>query len=167
MPSEKAKIVGKLKKGQKLDVIYDVEDKGFYEVLYKGKKAYISNKYAQVVKPHKNAKWLGQYYDQINAGSGYYPNLTVYKQTNNKVYFASYEGQRTVAKNGYDWAYKYKLYKGTATIVSTNKASLKINGYKGTWTLKGNKIIPTQNAEKYVSDGDFQAVVPEYGEFIK
>lgn len=167
-PSTNAKIVGKLKKGQKLPMIYLNTDNGyqkaFYEVRYQNKKAYVSADYVKEIKPTgKGTQWLGSYTDAISGGTGYDPSLYVYKQTSKKVYYASYVGYRMGFSA--DSPFKHVLYKGTATLTSATKARVQVNNCKGTWTLKGNIISGKADNASCFSNDIFAAVIPEYGRY--
>lgn len=149
-------------------------NKAFYQVKYKGKLSYVAAQYVKYIDPKntkslsgnaKNAKWLGSYTDSVSGGTGYVPDLYVYKTTSKKVYYASFVGYRTGVFG--DDPFRHVLYKGVATLTSNNKARVNVKGCKGTWYLNGGKITGKADAKKCFSNETFAAVIPEDGRYTR
>ena len=165
-PTTKSKILGKLKKGQTLAMRYENYGTGFYEVVYKGKKAYVSMDYAKEVKP--NQRWIGSYYNSSYSGTGISTKLYVYKKTSNNIYFLSRTGYRYDPTNGdlagYEMPWKFSNYYGSAKITSSTSASFSSKSCKATFKSVGNTIRVTEKSkagsctstglEMYYGDGD-------------
>ena len=93
-PSTTSKVVGKLKKNQTVAMSTVFYSEGFYEVIYKGRKAYVSMDHAEEVEP--NERWIGNYFNQYYSGSGVITELYVYQKTSTYIYFTSQIGFRYV-----------------------------------------------------------------------
>lgn len=160
-PSSKAKALGTLKKGKKVDMIYYAGKSSYYKVKYKGKFAYIKAQNVKEVKP--SGKFVGHYYDRMSAGSAGSSHLYVYQQTSKKIKYIVYSGYKN--SSGPNVPYHYKKYKGAATLLSTKTARVQIKGCTGTLKLVGSDIEPVQNGQCSYSNYAFSAIVPEYGYF--
>jgi len=141
-PSTKSKVVGKLKKNQTVAMRYVDYGKGFYEVIYKGKKAYVSMDYAVEVKP--NERWIGSYFNQGYSGTAVSTELYVYKKTSNYIYFVSRTGYRYNPTGGdlagYQMPWKYSNYYGKAKLISSTNASFSSKSCKATLKSVGKTI---------------------------
>ncbi|MGE7780578.1 SH3 domain-containing protein [Peribacillus sp. NPDC097264] len=147
-PSTSSKIVGKLKKNQTANMRTVNYNKGFYEVIYKGKKAYVSMDYAEEVKP--NERWIGSYYNSYYSGSGVITDLYLYKKTDHYIYFVSQTGYRydpTGNLSGADMPWKFNNYYGKAKVTSTTKASFNSKDCKATFKTVGKTIRVEQKSK--------------------
>ena len=141
-PITTSKIVGKLKKNQSIAVKVPYKKNGFHEVVYKGKTAYISAEYSDVISP-KNS-WIGNYTNLGYTGSGVLTQLSIYKKTTKYIYIASHVGSRYDPTNGKlsgaEMPWEFRTYYGKATITSKNSASLTKGTCKMTLNKVGNSI---------------------------
>ena len=149
-PSAKSKIVGKLQKNQTVPMRTISANWGFYEVIYKGKKAYVSMDYATQVKP--NQRWIGDYNNQYSTGSGVLTELFVYKKTPTHVYFVSFTGYRydpTGGKlSGAEMPWKYNNYYGYAKLTSSTTATFNSKGCKATLKSVRNTIRVNETSKE-------------------
>lgn len=160
-PSSKAKALGTLKKGKKLDVIYFADKSSYYKVKYKGKFGYVPYKNVKEVSP--SGKFVGHYYDRMSAGSAGSSHLYIYEQTSKKIKYVVYSSYKN--GSGIYAPYNYEKYKGAATLLSSKTARVQIKGCTGTLKLVGSDIEPVQNGQCSYSNRAFSAIVPEDGYF--
>lgn len=162
--STKSKIIGKLKKNQTLLFQYEIYDKPFYAVRYKGKIAYVSSDYSKKVKP-KN-KWLGSYINDSYSGSGARYDMNVYKKTSTTLYFLSRTIIRTGMSDGHNWDFEFNNYYGKAKITSTNMAQFNSKGCKATFKIVGNSIKIYEKSKAgscdYTGFGTYDNQIPIY-----
>jgi uncharacterized protein YgiM (DUF1202 family) len=163
-PSTTSKVVGKLKKNQTVAMSTVFYNEGFYEVIYKGKKAYVSMDHAEKVEP--NERWIGSYYNSNYSGSGASTELFVYQKTSSHIYFTSQIGFRYDPignLSGAEMAWKFNNYYGKAQLTSSTNASFSSNGCKATFKSVDKKILVYEESEEASCDFTGLAMYDGYG----
>lgn len=149
-PTTKSKIIGKLKKNQTVTLGYLNFSEGFYEVIYKGEKGYVSMDYAKEIKP--NQRWLGQYYNSGYSGTGISTELYVYKKTSKNIYCVSRTGYRYDPTNGelagYEMLWRFSNFYGSAKLTSSTSASYSSKSCKATFKSVGSTIRITEKSKE-------------------
>ena len=141
--------MGKLKKNQTVAMSTVFYSEGFYEVIYKGRKAYVSMDHAEEIEP--NERWIGNYFNQYYSGSGVITELYVYQKTSTHIYFTSQIGFRYDPignLSGAEMPWKFNNYYGKAQLTSSTNASFSSNGCKATFKSVDKKILVYQESEE-------------------